>query len=259
MTDPLYPIPQDPETTKFIFSRARGDRDEHGSMLLDRPLTGAEREVVHKRMRAVAPHLANAKPAELRKALLEVFPGDDKDEAKARAAALADAMKGLPLFAVRRAALQLSQQGVKAPDRVQLRTAAEAAARPHWNEVSVASLLLRARKNPSAAPNEGERARVIAGFGELLATLQAGEEQSPLGEHMRRRRTKRMIRADRERRARDYQAEGLEPVFADKGQRIVVSLPLLERLGWTVKQVGRENVLVRPQWLRGKTEERTDA
>jgi hypothetical protein len=257
MTDHLYPIPRDEPTTKFIFARSSRERDEHGTMLLAEPLSRSEREMVARRVHDVAPHLVNAKRGETRKVLLEVFPAvDDKDEAKKRVAQLAEAMKGLPLFAVRRAALKLSQAGVRMPDRVQLRTAAEEVARPHWDEVSVASMLLRARRHPGSAPGENERARIAAGFASLVDRLRAGEEDSAWGDRERRRRSKRMIRADRENRINDYRDEGVEPVFADEGQRIVVSLPLLERLGWTVKQVGRENVLVRPDGARMQREDR---
>ena len=251
MTDPLYPIPKDEAATKFIFARAGRDRDEHGTMLLAEPLSTSERVMVQNRLSAVAPHLANAKRGDLRKVILEVFPpADDKDEAKKRAAHLAEAMDGLPLFAVRRAALKLSQAGVRSPDRVQLRTEAENVARPHWNEVSVASMLLRARKHPGAAPGDRERERIIAGFAGLLEKLRRGEEESPWGERMRRRRTKRLIREDRERRAQDYRDEGLDPVFADKGRNIVVSLPMLEHLGYRVQQARGEAVLVRPDGTR---------
>lgn len=244
MTDPLYPIPRNDEATKFIFARARPDRDERGTMLLAATLSAGEREVVHGRIKQIAPSLANAKPAELRKALLEVFPDEDKDAAKKRAAALAGAMQGLPLFAVRRAALKLSQAGVRAPDRVQLRTEAEAVARPYWNEVSVGSLLLHARKKPGATPNEAERERVIAGFEALSASLaQRAEDGEVEG---RACRTDRLMAEHRGLHVSDYEAEGLAPVFADPDAQIVVSLPLLLSLGWRIEEVGGRNVLLRP-------------
>ncbi|MDE2103581.1 MAG: hypothetical protein KGL39_40450 [Patescibacteria group bacterium] len=259
MTDPLYPIPANVEATRFIFARARRDRDERGRMLLPTPLTAAERQMVQNRMHELAEPLRAAKPAELRKALLEAFPDVEVEMAKARAKALADGMEGLPLFAVRRAALQISQGGVGNPDRVALRTAAEEIARGYWNEASVGSMLLHARKNPQSTPGEAERARVEAGFAWLLGRLAQGANEGPASAaKAARRRTKRMIREDREHRAAEYADSGLDPVFADKAGKIVVSLVLLEKLGWRVEQVGRETVLVRPEWLRGKTEERTE-
>lgn len=244
MTDALYPIPRNDEATRFIFARIKPDRDESGAMLLAATLTAAEREIVHGRIKQIAPALANAKPAELRKALLEVFPDEDKDAAKKRAAELAKAMDGLPLFAVRRAALKLSQAGIRAPDRVQLRTEAEAVARPYWNEVSVGSMLLRAKKNPDAPPNEAERERVIAGFAALSASLaQRAEDGEGEG---RACRTDRLMAEHRGLHVSDYEADGLRPVFADPDAEIVVSIPLLIKLGWRVEEIGGRKVLLRP-------------
>lgn len=253
MTDDFYPIPENAETTKFILGRARRARDEHGRMLLDRLLDKTEREIVQLRLHELAASLKEAKRADVARELLAIFPDVEVDVAKARAKALAEGMDGLPMFAIKRAALQMSQRGVTAPERVALRTEAENVARPYWNEASIGSLLLHARKNPNAQPSEAERARISAGFDDLLATLREREEESPWGKKARKRRT-RMANADsRMRRIRDYEEAGLAPMFADKAGKIVVSLALLERLGWRVEQVGHETVLVRPEWLRGKT------
>jgi len=258
VTDPLYPVPLNDEATKFIFARARPARDEHGTMLLAAPLTAPEREIIRKRMHEIAPALASAKPAELRKALLEIFPDVERDVAKKRAKALAEGMEGLPLFAVRRAALKLSQAGISSPERVRLRTEAEAIARPHWNEASVASLLLRAKKNPDAPPNEAERERVVAGFAALQAKLaEAGKVDD---EAKRAALTERMNERDREWQIGCYREEGLAPVFADAEERYVVSIPLLLSLGWRIEEVGGRNVLVRPDGRRRKQgKDQTDA
>lgn len=258
MTDPLYPIPENAEMTKFILGRARRARDEHGRMLLDRLLDKTEREIVQLRIHELAAPLKEAKRADVARELLAIFPDVEVDVAKARAKSLAEGMDGLPMFAIKRAALQMSQRGVTAPERVALRTEAENVARPYWNEASIGSMLLHARQNPNASPSDAERARISAGFDELREILRGQEEESPWGKKARKRRT-RMANADaRVRRIKDYEEVGLEPVFADKAGKIVVSLVLLENLGWHVEQVGHETVLVRPDWLRGKTEERTE-
>jgi hypothetical protein len=107
-------------------------------------------------------------------------------------------------------------------------------------------MLLRARRHPGSAPGEDERARIVDGFASLLERLRAGEEESAWGDRARRLRSKRMIRADRENRINDYRDEGIDPVFADRGQRIVVSLSMLEHMGYRVEEFRGETVLVRP-------------
>lgn len=255
MINDLYPIPVDEAATKFIFGRAKPARDQTGAMLLPDLLTAAEREIVHGRLKQIAAAVAPARKGEIAKAMLAIFPDLDREIAKARAKTLADAMEGLPLFAIKRAGLKLSQAGVSNPDRATLRIEAEAVARPHWNEASIGSMLLNAKRAPQEISAE-ERERVAARVGSFAAEQAAVYEAA---EAERREAFARSEMLDSNiRRANEYRRYGFDPIFADPEKTMVVSLSLLVSLGWRIEEIGHETVLLRPTGDRYRAGERTD-
>lgn len=258
MTDPLYPIPENPEATKFIFGRSRNKRDEHGTMLLLTPLSMAEREIIHKRLHAIAEPLAAAKPAALRKVLLGAIPGDDAEAAKMRAALLAKEMDGLPLFAVARAAEGFKNRGQDLPPPAELRMAAEAIVRPYWNEAAISSMLLRAKIDPHARPDGPAATRIGAGFADLREQIDGMTAADEEAEARRAGARAQVMPTKDDFIAREYRRLGLEPVYIDKARTMMTSLDALLRAGWRIEEMQGENVLVRPDGRRHREEERTD-
>lgn len=263
----LYPVPSEPELTRWMFGRSRRNRDATGHMLIPEPLTALERQTVESRLRALAGPLAPAKRGEIAAAVRETFAGFLALEGDAGAAAVVAqyvvTLKGLPLFAIRRACLRFAQGYVTAeelgektisnrgrPNTAQLRIVAEAVVRPHWDEASCASLLLGARVEPPE-PTPEERARTAAAIEAKHAELTARLAQSNLEEGQReladRERARTTAgRRDREAREAEYRARGLEPVYADPARTIVVSLPMMLASGATIEEVDGVPTLVRP-------------
>ncbi len=273
-TSELYPIAEDAEVTKHIFRRTRKDRDENGTMIIPSALTMIEREMISKRLHAIAPHLKPATMGQIKKAVAEMLVGFGaiRAAADAEAAAViakfAEAMQDLPIYAIRRACLRFSRGEVRKdevgakkdldvgspPTTAQLRMVAEAIARPDRDEATIASMLLRAKvteerdlSDEEVAKRREHAERVRKEFAEQVKA-QSGETEFERDE--RERREHRHMSRQRQDLIAEYEEQGLEPQFADDSRETVVSLAMMLRNGWLIERVDGRSVLMRGDEVR---------
>lgn len=260
-SDELYPIAVDHEASRLIFGRARRDRDpETGKMVIEEPLSSAERQIVDQRLRELAGPLAPAKPREIAAVISQTFTGlgGEKIESDEELAAImtqyVKAMAGLPLFAVARACGRFARGEVTAaelgekelrkgmrPPTSFLRIVAEKIVRPHWDEASVGSMVLNAKIAPPPASEEemarrAEKAKAAIAEITKKAAERALEDAAKNAVERSAAETRRIER-DRKARIAEYEAKGLDPVFADEDHRVVVSLPMMLNMGWRIETV----------------------
>lgn len=257
----LFPIAAEPDVTRMIFRRARRDRYPDGKMIIDEPISSIDREIIARRMRDLTPGLAPARRGDIAQQVTALFAGfresrfADDDEAQATVAQYVRTLEGLPFFAIARACLRFARAEVKpeevraktlavdrAPDCTHLRIVAEKIARPHWDELSVGSMLLSARFQPRAAPEtaeqRAEKAVAIKRANEEFQCAMANKELDRIAEENRARERSADDLKNRQRDALidDYRRRGLEPVYADEGKTVVVSLPMMLHQGWRIEE-----------------------
>ena len=239
-------------------------------MLIRTKLSAVDRQVIARRLGAVAPALAPASKSQIDKILRPFFLNwgsartASMHEAAAVVAEYISTLKGLPLFAIAQS-LERWKQGRVTPEEVFVdkidrafapsatfvRIIAENVARPYWREAQDMKMLLDARVE--APPMSEEERKAAAGRVEEMR-LEAHARLAAIEEAERRRTDEEQraidlsaIRATRVARETEFRRAGLEPVYSDASRTCVVSLPFLLASGWTVEESPRgDRTLVAP-------------
>ena len=259
----LYPIPVDHQASTFIRNRVRPERDIRGTMLLDKPLTRDERLLINTRLKEVAPALAPTTRGKIENIVLGMFVAFahggwmNETERKVTIAKYVDVLDGLPYFAIAQAAKRFERHEVdpeevggkrdfdaaRPPNAVQLRIVAENIARPHRDEATLATMLLRSEVNPDRPISEEEKARRKAHVELVMKEITAAAAAASMNDAAAQAERERMRREDAVRRQEQalleqYHRAGVEPVYCDKDKTMLQSLTMLLDTGWTIEETG---------------------
>lgn len=262
-TGEVYPLDNDPEFEETARALLNGaERNIVGRTILGRAMTKPERAIVQRRQSALNPALVHARASEIKLVVEQMLAGMgmammEMAEAQVLVAQFCVTLSDLPLFAIAQACLRFARGQVRAeeldlkkfprgyrPTTDQVHAIAEAIAAPRRNEFYVCRALLNAEiALPMPTPEQrANGAATLEKVGAMLAAKSAELDAADMGQ--RGKALNQIDEMARKSLIREYTSRGLDPVYAAPG--VPTSLSMLLSQGWEIKQIGQENVLVRP-------------
>jgi hypothetical protein len=253
-TDELYP-PKCADGTAALADAVVAFRPEAGPFELRRALSIEERTALRTRANLLERWLAPGLQRDIAESVEALLGGTP--EAKEVAAQWASALRDLPGWAVHRACLRFSQGRVKAaelgvdrldvgfaPNTAQVHRVATAIAAEHVAELARLDAVLKGTVTPAAPPRAP-----APGVTAAQAHIVDRDERAAMESDERIARQKAEAPAVESRmnaqRIAEYERAGLKPPEPYAG--LVVSLPMMLKMGFTIEDVGGERVLVSPR------------
>ena len=258
-----YPIERSPET-EVIVDAVVSFRRPDGSYELRRELDQTERRAIEARRNFVVDNVQGAKPAEIINHVLEMLIGfggakQSEDDARLIATQYAVVLGGLPTWAIKRACMRWAMGQVTpeeigektinrsfAPSAANVRVVAEAIVRPAYQEVARINKTRAARMVTTATDEQRAEAapRIQAGAEQVRRVMTEAQRLDRDRDALRQKEIdERALETSQRLIRREYEARGLVPI--EKGG-MLVSLPMLLSLGWTIDHNGIREVLVEP-------------
>jgi hypothetical protein len=257
----LYP-PKCDEAVREIAETIISFRPEGGGVELRRALSIDERTALKTRANLLERWLAPGKQGDIAASVTGMLLGFNArgmslDEAKEVAAQWASALRDLPGWAVHRACLRFSQGRVKAaelgvdrldvgfaPNTAQVHRIATAIAAEQVAELARLEAVLKGTVTP-AAPPRAPAPGVTAAQAHIVDRDERAAMESD--ERIKRQQVDAPYVESRmnAQRIAEYERAGLKPPEPHAG--LVISLPMMLKMGFRIEEVGGEKVLVSPR------------
>jgi hypothetical protein len=267
----LYPEP-DPDVRALLDAVAESERDEKGNYILRRDITIPERQILSRRLTALALFVEGGRPSKIGEAVSRMLSGfgsarADVEDAKAITVQYASVLRGLPLWAVERACMKFSTGQVDpadigakridrafAPSSAQLRLLADKLARPIYIEASRIGMTLRGNYRPPTMTPE-QVAASIPKIKKMQEAFHRGMAAGNVKEAAEKVVLEDRARRESEDRSRkfilaEYSRAGVAPVYADAAKTMLLGLSILLQRGYTIEDVDGEQTLVAPEKIR---------
>lgn len=261
----LYPPMATTELWDCLRQLATDERDDKGFFILRRQLTLPEKQALHQRLAVLDPWLAAARHREVVSTVAQMLMGfggkahSTMEAAAVTATQYATALAPLPLWAIERACMRFATGMVKAdeigekeidrsfaPSSAQLAIVAREMVRP-WGEERTRIYLTvngQPRRRPmSDAQREESSKRVGAMLDEFKGRIGPTEDEFMEEEARLRERSAENMKRARAAIIDEYVRAGLDPP-ADRPGKVLVSLPMMLKRGYTIREVDGKNVLV---------------
>lgn len=270
---PLDPALRPTETPVDISTCLRAlpaDQTPLGGIILKRRLSGREVSILRDRRDVLSRAQRRGTASEIARAvggMLLGFGGRSMTakEAAAVATTYVQALEDVPLWAVmdacrRFAAGKVTAEEIEearidrsfAPSSAQVAMVARKLADPFALEcVKIGQLLLGKVREDFPEPTAEERERVSQKLTALAGSLKSMSDPDGQDAASRARREAESREASQIAILREYHAHGVEPPAAN-ASGMIPSMPMLLKMGWTIRLVDGRRVIAGPQGVRGE-------